>query len=109
MQLIEKLADSGGCIISAASVLELQLVLNDREFAGWPDVEDLFRTHQIAIRAFDAQQLYLARDAAIRYGKGRRKAGLNFGDCFSYALARAEDIPLLCTGRDFTATDVKIA
>ena len=59
--------------------------------------------------AANEQQLRVAREAAVSYGKGRHKAGLNFGDCFAYALAKTEDIPLLCTGKDFAATDLAIA
>jgi ribonuclease VapC len=51
----------------------------------------------------------MAREAAVRFGKGRHKAGLNFGDCFAYALAKVEDVPLLCSGQDFSATDIAIA
>ena len=52
---------------------------------------------QAAIIAFD------------NYGKGRHKAGLNMGDCFSYAFARLHQVPLLCKGNDFVHTDIKIA
>jgi ribonuclease VapC len=97
-RLTEKLPDADRCIISAANVLELQLALNDREAEGWQNVEELFRAQHITIREFDARQLQLAREAAIRFGMGRHKARLNFGDCFAYALARAEDVPLLCIG-----------
>ena len=50
--------------------------------------------------------LGLARDAYLRYGKGRNVAGLNFGDCFAYALAKDSGEPLLFKGDDFTHTDV---
>ena len=50
--------------------------------------------------------LGLARDAYLRYGKGMNVAGLNFGDCFSYALAKDSGEPLLFKGDDFTHTDV---
>jgi len=48
----------------------------------------------------------IAREAYRRFGKGRHRAGLNFGDCFSYALAAARDLPLLYVGNDFTQTDL---
>jgi len=53
-----------------------------------------------------AEQIDLARSAYRTFGKGRHRAGLNFGDCFSYALARSLGEPLLFTGRDFAETDV---
>jgi len=55
----------------------------------------------------DEEQADLARRAFRKYGKGRHPASLNFGDCFSYALARALDEPLLFKGNDFPQTDVK--
>lgn len=54
---------------------------------------------------FDADQATIASKAYDRYGKGRHPAGLNFGDCFSYALSRATGEPLLFKGEDFTKTD----
>ena len=99
-----------GAMMSAANVLELQLVLGGaREIAAWPLAEAVFHQYRIAIRSFDEQHLRIAREAAVRYGKGRHRAALNFSDCFAYALAKSEDIPLLCTGTNFAATDVAIA
>lgn len=104
------LKESDGAIISTANVLELQLVVaGSRSKTGWSDVEALFASYRIETHPFDERQLRIARDAAVRYGKGRHKARLNFGDCFAYALAKSEDIPLLCTGSDFVATDVAVA
>jgi ribonuclease VapC len=61
-----------------------------------------------AIRAGSAQgtQARIARDAYSRFGKGNHPAGLNFGDCFAYALAKERDLPLLYKGADFAQTDV---
>lgn len=101
---------ANGAAISMGSLLELQLVLGGvRSRVGWNAAEALLAEYRIASRPFDERQLALARDAAIRFGKGHHKAGLNFGDCFAYALAKSEDVPLLCTGGDFALTDVTIA
>ena len=54
-------------------------------------------------------QVLLARDAYRRFGKGNHPAGLNFGDCFAYALAKERDVPLLFKGDDFALTDVRPA
>ena len=54
------------------------------------------------------QQAEIAREAWRRFGKGRHPAGLNFGDCFSYALARVTGEPLLFKGTDFPQTDVAV-
>jgi ribonuclease VapC len=58
---------------------------------------------------FDPHHLHRALQGWRRYGKGRHPAGLNLGDCFSYGLALALDLPLLFKGEDFAGTDVKVA
>jgi ribonuclease VapC len=105
-----RLAAEDSSIMSTGNVLELQLVLMGAG-AGkqWDSVEALFTAYRIAIRPFDDVQLRFAREAALRFGKGRHRARLNFGDCFAYALARCEGIRLLCTGGDFPLTDVELA
>jgi ribonuclease VapC len=108
--LREKLGAARGAVISAGNVLELQLVLaGTRAAAGWDQVEALFKAYGVEIRPFDAIQLGIAGEAALRFGKGRHKASLNFGDCFAYALAKAEGLPLLCNGGDFLHTDLALA
>ena len=62
----------------------------------------------IEIIAFDEAQAVLAREAYLRFGKGRHPAGLNFGDCFTYALADRTGHPVLCTGDDFATTDITV-
>ena len=60
----------------------------------------------IEIVPFDAEQAWLAREAFLRFGKGRHKASLNLGDCVSYAAAKAKAAPLLYKGEDFRHTDL---
>ena len=104
------LMDAGGALISSGNLLELQLVLaGSRSPIGWQQAEALLKQYAISMSPFNDVQLDIAREAAIRYGKGRHGARLNFGDCFAYALAKSEDIPLLCTGGDFAKTDVALA
>lgn len=93
--------------ISAASVLEAAMVLEGRcgEAAGG-DLDLFLHRAGVEIMPFDADQLTIARSAFRRYGKGRHPAGLNFGDCIAYALARWTNEPLLFKGADFMATDV---
>jgi len=64
-----------------------------------------------AIRAipFAADHAAVAREAFLRYGKGRHLAALNFGDCIAYATARLEAMPLLFKGEDFRLTDIEAA
>jgi ribonuclease VapC len=61
------------------------------------------------VASVDADQVEIARAAFRKYGKGRHTAGLNFGDCFSYALAKASGQPLLFKGDDFARTDIRAA
>jgi len=61
----------------------------------------------IEILAFDLDQAEIARMAWRRFGKGRHPAGLNYGDCFAYALAKSRRLPLLYVGNDFSQTDIE--
>ena len=63
----------------------------------------------IEIVAHDTALAHLARDAFLRFGKSRHPARLNFGDCASYAFARAHNLPLLFKGDDFNQTDIVAA
>lgn len=104
------LENAEAALMSTANLLELQLVVAGRAaLPQWSEAEALLAEYRISPCPFDERQLTIARQAAIRYGKGRHRAGLNFGDCFAYALAKGEDIPLLCTGSDFPYTDIALA
>ena len=94
-------------LISAVSVLEISMVVESRygESAG-NELDLLIYKLPIEVRAADSEQLNWARYAFRRYGRGRHAAGLNFGDCFSYALARSAGEPLLFKGDDFSKTDL---
>jgi len=95
-------------LFSAVSKLEAAMVLIGRTDPGAAsDLADLMRELMVTVLPFDERQAHIARDAFIRYGKGRHRAGLNFGDCAAYALALAEAEPLLFKGTDFAATDVE--
>ena len=99
-----------GALMSAGNVLELQFVTAGKPWTtAWPVLEAILQTFRIVIHPFDDIQLGIAREAAVKFGRGRHKAALNFGDCFAYALAKSEGLPLLCKGTDFAHTDVKIA
>jgi ribonuclease VapC len=93
--------------ISAGTCLELALVL-ERQAGLEADRqrEMFFRRAGITIEAFTEDQLLIARQAFHDFGKGRHPAGLNFGDCFAYALARYMGEPLLFKGDDFRRTDI---
>jgi ribonuclease VapC len=96
--------------LSTASFVELSIVIEARRGAeGIRDLDLFLATAGIELVAFDMAQARLAREGFRRFGKGRHPAGLNLGDCFSYALARALDEPLLFKGDDFPLTDVNLA
>ncbi len=71
--------------------------------------ERLMERAMIELVPFTAEQAKWARHARLTYGIGRHPAGLNFGDCFAYALAKESSAPLLYTGSDFSQTDVRAA
>lgn len=97
--------------ISAATLLETAMVIEARHGrAGGDKLDEFIQTAQITIEAVTLGQIDIARDAFRRYGKGRgHAAGLNFGDCFSYALAKDLGEPLLFKGDDFSKTDIGAA
>lgn len=77
--------------------------------AGLEQVDALLETLRVETVPLSADHARLAIDAFRHFGKGRHPAGLNFGDCFSYALAKATGEPLLFKGDDFSRTDIKRA
>lgn len=94
-------------LISAATVVEAGLVIESRYGpVGGRELDLLIAKAGLSTEAVTAEQADVARDAWRRYGKGRHSAGLNFGDCFSYALAKVTGEPLLFKGDDFTHTDI---
>jgi ribonuclease VapC len=93
--------------VSAASFVEVSIILEHRHGAeGVRALDRLLAAAGVSIVDVDVDQARLARDAYQRYGKGRHPAGLNFGDCFAYALATSRAEPLLFKGNDFALTDV---
>jgi len=93
--------------VSAATFVEASIVIESRDGTEGLRAFDRFMERaEIEIMAVDVEQARAARDGFVRFGKGRHAAGLNFGDCFSYALARVLGEPLLFKGEDFARTDV---
>ena len=96
--------------ISAANFVEAALVVDAQTRAeGSRQFDAFFRRAGIVIEPVTEEQAHAARQAYADFGKGRHPAGLNFGDCFAYALAKEKDKPLLFKGTDFAYTDVEVA
>jgi len=96
--------------IASATLVETAIVMYARYGDAGEREVDLF-IHRLGIDVIPttAEHAELARSAYRRYGKGQHPAGLNYGDCFSYALASALQEPLLYKGDDFSQTDIPIA
>ena len=94
--------------ISALSVLECSMVMTGgaKDDSAFHALDEFLLEAGIVIVPFDGLQAHRARNAFLRYGKGRHKAALNLGDCASYALAMAKGAALLFKGEDFPYTDV---
>lgn len=95
-------------LLSAASLLEASIVLESRfgEAAGH-DLDIMLHRVSVHVVEVTLEQVEVARHAFRKFGKGRHPAGLNFGDCFSYALSKVSGEPLLFKGDDFAKTDVE--
>jgi ribonuclease VapC len=94
-------------LISAAVLVEASIVLESRRGdAAARELELALARAGFVVEAVTAEHAELARQAWRRFGKGRHPAGLNYGDCFSYALSRATGESLLFKGDDFAQTDV---
>lgn len=105
--VIERRLLEDRCVMSAATRVELGIVIEAKTAsAGTQLLEELLRRVEMDVAPVDAD---LAEEAILswrRFGKGHHQAGLNFGDTFSYALARRLGQPLLFVGDDFSHTDV---
>lgn len=103
------IARAGSCRMSAATFVETASVVEAQTRSGGSQLDALIRRADIAIEPVTAEQAHVARQAFIDFGKGGHPAGLNYGDCYSYALAKTTREPLLFKGKDFAATDLVAA
>jgi ribonuclease VapC len=93
--------------MSAATFVETAIVVEAQtKNNGGRQLDAFIRRASIDIEPVTEEQAHMARQAFVDFGKGRHPAGLNYGDCFSYALAKARREPLLFKGRDFAQTDL---
>ena len=101
-------ASATTCRMSVANYLEAIMVVESRMGVdGGRQLDDLVETAGIELEPVTIEQAQAARQAWRRFGKGSHPAGLNFGDCFAYALSEITGEPLLYKGNDFALTDVE--
>ena len=106
----DAIAGAETCRISAASFLEAGVIVDSQAGAGAGRQLDAFiKRAGLVIEPVTADQAELARQAYLDFGKGRHPPGLNYGDVFAYALAKAMGEPLLFKGSDFARTDIEAA
>jgi ribonuclease VapC len=106
----QALVDAPVRLLSAVTRVELSFVIEGRKReAGRADLELLLQAGGFEVVSVTPKHAEAAIDAFRRYGKGRHPAGLNIGDCFSYALAAVTDQELLFKGNDFIHTDIRSA
>jgi ribonuclease VapC len=97
-------------LLSVASLVEATLVVEGRKGPGAEGIVERFvEESEIELVPIAIEHAWLACEAFRTYGRGRHPAGLNFGDCFAYALAKATAEPLLFKGDDFGRTDIAAA
>jgi len=107
--MAETITSAGACGISAVSYLEAAIVIDSgRDPIASRRFDDFFRESEIVVEPVTLRQAKIARQAYRDFGKGRHRAGLNFGDCFAYALAKEKGESLLFKGDDFCHTDVGV-
>jgi ribonuclease VapC len=109
--LLRIIAEAENSLLSSVSLLETSMVLAGRsgDATSWAELDELITRAGIQIVAQDQELAEVARTAFLRFGKGRHPAGLNLGDCASYALAKHRSLPLLFKGNDFPRTDLQAA
>jgi ribonuclease VapC len=108
-KFLEIIEDADSVRMSVANFVETSIVIESRYGAeGLRDLDRFISRAGIELVPVDEEQGQLARSAFSRFGKGRHRAGLNYGDCFSYAAAMFLGEPLLSKGDDFIHTDVRL-
>lgn len=108
-RLVEAM-EGADLFVGAPTVLETGMVMVGRfDLHGRALVAQFLEEARVVVVPFGERHWSLAADAFIRYGKGRHPAGLNLGDCMTYATARLAEEPLLCVGEDFAQTDLALA
>jgi ribonuclease VapC len=105
--LIRRVGESAVIAVGAPTLVETAMVLSSRlKRDARPLLNEFLREAEVEVIPFTRDHYEVAMDAFARFGRGRHAAGLNFGDCLTYAVARISGMPLLFTGGDFSKTDL---
>ncbi|HSB35806.1 MAG TPA: type II toxin-antitoxin system VapC family toxin [Thermoanaerobaculia bacterium] len=108
--LKERLLGAAHAGVAASTLVEAGLVVSARtKRNAMPDLERFVRDFGLVVIPFEEEHARAAVEAFLRFGKGRHRAALDFGDCMAYAVAKLAGQPLLCTGDDFRRTDLDVA
>lgn len=107
--MVEALSRAERVLIGSPTLLEARIVASGKAARLPADLDQLLFDIGAEIVDFAAAHVDAATDAFLRFGKGRHPAGLNYGDCMAYAVARVAGCPLLYKGEDFARTDVRAA
>jgi ribonuclease VapC len=106
-RLLDVTADAAEVAIGTPTLVETEMVMVGRfGLSGQALVAQFLERNDVVVIAFDEAHRHASAEAFIRCGKGRHPAGLNYGDCMTYATARVAEHPLLFIGKDFAKTDL---
>lgn len=105
-RLMLALAQEDAVLLTTATWLETLMVVTVRASQRIPSLQALMEVVPHQYVAVDRELTEVAYAAFLKFGKGRHPAALNFGDCFSYALAKSRNLPLLFKGQDFSKSDL---
>jgi len=109
-QVAAVLAGASASFVGAPTLTETLVVLTARQGPVARTVFDRLRSEiNLGVVEYTADHAYAAQRAYLRFGRGRHPAGLNFGDCMSYAVAHVAHEPLLAIGSDFPQTELEFA
>jgi ribonuclease VapC len=108
-EIESKIVEADSLEIGAPTLAETAIVLENRMDDARSVLIQFLHEWKVQIIPFGENHWHEAARAYVRFGKGRHKAALNFGDCMTYAVARLSRQPLLCTGHDFSKTDIEVA
>ena len=110
LQLVDRILEAEAVRVGAPTLVETALVFGRRRGApAGREVEELVRELGVTVAPFGEVEWHAAIGASTRFGRGRHKASLNFGDCLAYATAHVAGDSLLFVGDDFRHTDIRAA